>query len=300
MKSLLIVNPASGKGRTAKIQQYLIKTFTEIHNDSEVFISEYPRHAESYIYENGKRFKLVFIAGGDGTTSEVINGMKPEHDFTIGVLGVGSGNDFPRTLGTLGKSPKEVLYMGKADKKDRIDLGKIIIRNADGSELERVFHSTCGVGFDAAVSKISNRKSILRGLPLYLSSVFVALLQYKPLEVSIETEHDRFRGRKLLITIGNTKSSGGGFQLTPRANIADGKLDLMIGEHVSRLKILYLLPRAIFGKHLKSKYVEYRQIQKCSIDFTDRVIIHADGEILTENARQIQVEILPGAISVIK
>lgn len=95
-----------------------------------------------------------------------------------------------------------------------------------------------------------------------------------------------------MISIGNGKTAGGGFRLTPLANPVDGLIDVCIVKKISKLKVLRILPFAIFGKHINDKSVVYFQTKELFVTSNEPVYIHADGEIKTNQMKSIRILLL--------
>ncbi|MBI2416854.1 MAG: hypothetical protein HYV28_02955, partial [Ignavibacteriales bacterium] len=200
---ILIINPVSGKGRGEKLQSTIIKHAKDFYPHINVLITSEKNQAKEYIQSSAKQCSKLFVAGGDGTLNEVVRGFQTGHDFVLYSIPIGSGNDFSRSAGTLNKSIQEIFQASVNPKYVLCDIGRVRLQNSDNSVLETAFLSSCGSGFDATVSKFSNRKTFLTGLPLYISSVMKALVHLSFIDVEIILDHtDYFSGEKLLVTIG--------------------------------------------------------------------------------------------------
>jgi len=92
-----------------------------------------------------------------------------------------------------------------------------------------------------------------------------------------------------MISIGNGKTAGGGFKLTPLANPTDGELDVCIVKKISKFKVLQILPLAIFGKHITNPAVVYTKTNEINISSDSPIFVHADGEIRSSNMKSIKI-----------
>jgi diacylglycerol kinase family enzyme len=101
--------------------------------------------------------------------------------------------------------------------------------------------------------------------------------------------------------VGNTPVTGGLFYMTPHANPADGKLTFVYAYMNGRLSILRLLPRAM--KPGQGSYVEHPSVHEINSPWlrirTTPTPLHADGEIQSEIAQEIEYRILEGVLPVI-
>src|SRR5690554_3522646 len=99
MKHIFIVNPIAGKGKTLNIIPVINKYFEQKPKDTcEIVLTEGPGHAIKIARAvTSQGTGRVYSVGGDGTLNEVLNGMI-HSDFSLGVIPMGSGNDFIKTL----------------------------------------------------------------------------------------------------------------------------------------------------------------------------------------------------------
>jgi diacylglycerol kinase (ATP) len=218
---------------------------------------------------------------------------KPE----ILLLPIGSGNDFARAIGSLGK-PLEEIFSAFASGQTKIiksDVGLIRFRkNGENEFSERKFISSCGIGLDAFIAQLSNRSSILKGLPLYLSSALKAIFTFKPMRLSIIIDgKEAENGMIHLAAIGNTPSSGGGFHLTPEALIADGLHNLTVAKAMPVFSLLKLLPQAIHGTHIHDPRVKTHKFTECHITLERPEFVHCDGEVLGDSIIEVIYKVIP-------
>jgi diacylglycerol kinase (ATP) len=113
---------------------------------------------------------------------------------------------------------------------------------------------------------------------------------------SVVPLHD---GRFFLVEIGNGFSVGGGFLLTPDARVDDGLLDVCLIDRTSTRRIVRLLPTAFTGDHVHAPEVTMREARRVTIRSASPLPVQADGEVLTVNARALDVAVLPGALRVL-
>lgn len=293
---LLIINPVAGKGRGKKLEHKITRLAKSTYPEIDIYFTLEKNDACHFMRKNHATYQKVFVAGGDGTLNEICNSLPENPGFILYVLPIGSGNDFARANGLISRKHEDIFTHSKNGVFKTCDYGTITVITSSNQRIQSNFFSSCGSGFDAQVSKISNRKTFLTGLPLYISSVFKALTALSFVDVTV-TIHDRTEaGEKLLVAVGNTATSGGGFRLTPHADISDGKLDIMIAEKMRVHEIIRLLPKAIFGKHLLDKRVVYTQGETIKMEYKTPAIIHRDGELLTEEASSAEINIKKASV----
>ncbi|NJN82924.1 MAG: hypothetical protein HC802_12025 [Caldilineaceae bacterium] len=195
----------------------------------------------------------MVAAGGDGTISEVMNGLARatpagETVGKLGILPLGTGNDFADIIGCQRNLFEAAQLIGRGRTR-RVDLGYAKIVGPD-IQRDRYFDNNMGVGFEAHVTLESYSVKWLSGVSLYVVAALKSLRSYHApqVEMSWEDEGGRLQHhsqRVLLVTVGNSPRTGGGFYLTPDALLDDGLLDIGILDNVSRWRILGLLPKAL-------------------------------------------------------
>lgn len=268
---------------------------SESFGDHSLFITDSRGHALSHFQSLKEQYSPLIIAGGDGLLNEIINGLTYKPRMIL--LPIGSGNDFARALKLHGKSLAHILHRSTTGQADEIssDCGEIKYRSKDSLEFSsRQFVSSCGIGLDAMIADLSNRKSILKGLPLYLSCTLKAIRQFEPLEVAVSIDGENVaHGLKHLIAVGNTPSSGGGFHLTPGANISDGIHNLTLADAMKRMQLLSLLPKAINGKHVSDSRVSTYTFKECHIRINRPEHLQTDGEVLGKDIVEVFYRVKP-------
>ncbi len=301
-KTLIIVNPKAGKGNGEKSLPVIKKFIRENNSDATIVITERPHHATEIVNENQSNYNRIIGVGGDGTLNEIINGI--DLDSTekpvLGVIPIGSGNDFARMLG-LKKDIRQNLELifNHAPVKS-IDVGdiKFTEKNVNGSKSHK-FLNGLGIGFDAYVAYINQHSKQFSGLISYIFAVIKALINLKDMPVRIKLDNSIILGKKLLIAVGNGKTHGGGFFLNPDAEIDDNKLDLTVIDKLNKLQIMKKLPLALFNKLETAKEVTMYKFKEIEIEIEEPYYVHTDGEIISDKISSLEVKCLKNAINVI-
>lgn len=290
MKYLFIANPVAGKGKTKKVLPNIKYILNSKNIEHLIVETKAPGDTEKIISQFENDFDRIIIVGGDGTLHELLNSNKIDGK-TFGVIPTGSGNDFAMTLGLKKKIEIDIetILLGKTL---ALDIGYVEIEEFSGKRFTKIFGNSLGIGFDAEVANEARKIKIIRGIFLYLLSVFKVLLFYKPRKIEIKSTHLNIKGEIFMISVGNGKTAGGGFRLTPYGNPIDGKLDICVVHKISKFKVFRILPLAIFGKHVTNKSVSYIQENQFEIISYAPVYVHADGEILTDNLKRAKVVVL--------
>ena len=287
-KYAVIINPAAGRGKGKKLENTIITLLNDELGDIEVFQTEYPNHAQELAKQLKDKSSLIIAVGGDGTINEIVNGMVGGK-AALAVIPIGSGNDFTKML-NLPKEISAVVQTIKDDKRKKIDIGKVG---------DRYFPNGIGIGFDAWVVRESMKVSKLRGFLIYLYSVIKTVFLYKNQTITLTTNERSTVRDIFLIAIGNGKAMGGGFFLTPRAEVDDGQLDVCIIRALSKREVLLNLPKAIHGKHTELEQVEMLRTDKVNIHSEEGIAVHADGELLGMEFRDLEISLIPAALEVV-
>lgn len=275
---LFIINEKSGNGSGGRIWKMIRSKLHDrkIHYEHIVTSSREQAHAmlKQRLAASG-RWRAVGVVGGDGT----INGLLPllrGSGIPLAVIPAGSGNDTARGFGIPSK-PLEALSVMLEGQAAEVDL--IAIQ-------DRLAVTALAIGFDAKVADNVNRgwyKKLCNKLGIgrvsYLIGIIHTLLTYRPSPLTIEcdgiTEH---YSSAWLTAISNVPSYGGGLEICPEANPADGLLDICIVHNCSRLKLLFLFPTVLFGRHISLAYVKMLRGRSISVHSSQPRIALGDGE----------------------
>jgi len=290
MRYLFIANPVAGKGKTHKLLTKIENFLSEHHIDYKLILTTKPGDINNIVQNLDENFEKIVVIGGDGTLHELINAQNINLK-TLGVIPTGSGNDFALTLG-LKKSLTKDLKTILERKTLSLDIGYAELTEFSGKKFSFLFANSLGIGFDAEVAASVKKIKFIRGLILYLIGVFITLIRYKYRNITIKTDSVELTEPLFMISIGNGKTAGGGFKLTPLANPIDGLLDICLVKKISKFKVLRILPLAIFGKHITNSSVLYFKTKNLEIESDKPIYIHADGEIKSDQVKSIKITLL--------
>lgn len=312
-KTLVILNPVSGNGHAEKLWPQIDAALRAGGLDFDLARTTAPRVGVG-LAEQAKRngYETLIAVGGDGTTNEVANGMlraaKGAPTGTLGVIPVGSGNDFTKMLRGLpqpGSSEppdwRTSVQRLLAAETRWVDVGKVTgdnpARGFDGTG--HYYVNGLDTGFGAAVAMHAHEVPFLRGTAIYLAAVFKTLIKYSVPHVKIEIDKDAIEQTSTMIAVSNGRCIGGGFWITPTAQNDDGLLDVMIARGLGRIGILTLLPKVMKGTHIGDPRVAFKQGVHVIIESPDPLIIETDGEIPFIDTHHVEIELLPKRLRVI-
>ena len=274
----ILVNPKSGKGDSMRSGEWLAAQLSALNISFKLLSTPWP---VSLAY-----FTEIWIIGGDGTFNYFINHY-PKNELPLGLFKGGTGNDFAWSLYgdcTLAENFKKVL----TGSPQRVDAGMCN---------DTFFVNSSGIGFDGEVLKSIKQIRWLGGHLGYLAVVVKKIFSYKESHVVLNIDGEQKSGKFLLLIVNNSSRTGGGFLVTPKASLTDGKLDLMLCDPLPLFKRLKYLPVIEKGKHLSLPFINYSQVQKVEIVCDRNLFAQLDGELIT--AAKFSYKIVPGKLLVI-
>lgn len=254
MKLLAIVNGASAGGRTGKRWPQIEAALKAAGVEFDAVFTEGPGHAVDLVIEAlGAGRELIGACGGDGTLSEVVNGLIDEHGVTrvsraaLAILPSGTGGDFRKSLG-IDADPTAAAAVIAAGRRRRIDAG--LIEYADDQRPRRFINiASCGVGYE-----VDRRINSLRFKPGMITYGLVSLystLAYRPVAASVSVDGAEMQGTYMWIALANGRYFGGGMMAAPKAELDDGMLDVVLAS-TGRVQALTGARRIYSGKHIES------------------------------------------------
>jgi diacylglycerol kinase (ATP) len=300
-KTKLIVNPSADLGRAWRTVGD-VRSLVEEFGGADWAGTVYPTHATLLAQQAAEAgCNLVIAAGGDGTVHEVINGLMQvpkEARPRLGIIPLGSGNDFAHTLG-IPADPAEALKRIYVGTPMPIDLGVF----ETGSGMREYFDNTFGMGFDAIVTIRSRRLTYIRGFLMYLVAVLQTIfLNLDAPLMHVVTDQEHWDEEIIMLVVCNGPREGGGFLVAPGSLTSDGILNYASVTRVSKLMMLRLIPEVMKGTHGRFKQVKLGQLHTFTLRSERPLAIHADGEVIAgfgTDVRDVTVEVVPSALELI-
>jgi YegS/Rv2252/BmrU family lipid kinase len=301
-KVKIILNPMADMGNAWTVANDLRPIIAEYGN-ADWSGTVYPTHATELAKQAGEQgYDMVIAMGGDGTVHEVVNGLmqiSEKNRPVLGVVPVGSGNDFAHSIGVPMQSDHALAHALKGEP-STVDIGLM----TDENGRQEYFDNTIGIGFDAVVTIRSHKLPIVRGFLMYLTAVIqTIILNHEPAKMKLEADGETWEQTNLMVAVCNGPREGGGFMVAPDAKNSDGILNYMMIAKCSRPMMFRLIPEVMNGTHGRFDLVKMGTCQKFSLTSERPVYIHADGEIYTSfgsNLHKVDFEILPAALKVVK
>ena len=214
-------------------------------------------------------YKYILIAGGDGTVDSVVNAMaKSGISLPIGILPVGTANDFSKFLG-MSSDVEEACKQILSSEVKSVDLGSIN---------DKYFVNVASTGLFTDVSQKTdvNLKNTIGKLAYYLKGL-EELPNFRKLHVNILSKEVEFDGEMYLLLVFNGATAGN-FNLATRADACDGLLDIIMFKAVQIYELLPLFIKVLKGEHLDSNKVLYFKTDYLKVECHEDIVTDIDGE----------------------
>ena len=237
--------------------------------------------------------RVIIVAGGDGTLNEVVNGLGAfAGKMRIGIVPLGTGNDFARTLG-LPPSISENVDIVRSGKTTRIDLVRV------KSKRSRYFVNVSAGGFSGMVNeKITRRIKRAWGPLAYIRGAAAALPQLHAYKTEIVLDDDERLSTELYnVVVANGRFVAGGLPIAPSADPSDGKLDVVLIPKLGAAELALLAAQIVLGKHLSSNATIFRQARKVVVRSRPGMCFNVDGEFVGNVPAVFQI--MPRALNFI-
>ncbi len=292
----LFINPTAGRGRAGKRLDRIAAVFAAEGLEVDVHASRGVGDMEQQVLEfatqGGQR---LVVAGGDGSVHEAVNGiMRSGASTALGVIPTGTGNDFAKACDT----PLD-WSLATSMLAERLR-DNVLPRQIDVAIMnDRYFANGAGIGLDARVTRIARSYRWPIGNLVYLLAILAAMRDgIATPEFTISSDEFKRRSPVTLASVANGAWIGGMFHIAPPADNADGRLNLVVADPVSRRRVLTLLPQVMKGEHFAEPEVGHVTVTSVRIESREPVPCHLDGEMQPEQT-VFDFRVLPGALSVL-
>lgn len=291
IRTAILVNPTSGKGRSAKNAPIAIDRLRDHGIDVTVLegaSAEDSVHLAQDAVAGG--VQTLVACGGDGTVHCALQAVAGS-DTALGIIPVGTGDDIARALGIPRDDPGKAADIIAEGHTRQIDYG--IVRAADGTK--RAFLAIVSAGFDSEVNSRANRMKWPTGQSRYLVATFAELGVYKAADFTITLDGETTTMPGMMLAIGNGSSYGGGMLVCPNAQLDDGQFDLTFLTKTSKATFIKTFPKVFKGTHVDHPSVRTMRGSTVRVE-ADGQSAYADGEYV--GPLPVDVEIVPRGLTV--
>ena len=275
-KWFAIANPKSGSGKSESLLKRVEAELSKNQIDFELHKTSVSGDEIMLVKKaTSLGYRKILCIGGDGTIQKIVAGIQiqkniPKDNILFGLVPVGTGNDWAKSKGISLKISESVPFLNSGKIKTQ-DVGLANIK-ANEKEIKRYFITYSGVGFDSFMLKRIHRYKWL-GKFSYLFCALMNFLNYKNIEVEIETDDAKINSKVFLLGVGLCKFTGGGMQLIKTPAGSSGELNMTIAQDLSKTEII-----KIFFSLFNGGVFKKRKILTLS---SKRILIVAKNTILT-------------------
>ncbi len=298
LKIRFVINPAAGAGdRAENITEIVSDVLSDKRGIFEVRVSRFRGDGHELAKEAARKgYDMVFAYGGDGTVNEVASALVGT-DTVLGIIPAGSGNGLARAL-SIPFNVEEAIALAFDGRVREIDAGSVA---------GRFFFSTSGLGFDAHLSALydkrtshGGRRGVLPYIPLGIKEFFS--YRAEPLmvksDVDSEGEGGYVRIYPFVLTVANTSQYGGGAIIAPGAKCDDGLFDLCVLEEMGIIRAAFGFIKLFTGKIDRSTAFTRVLMPRVEILREKSGVMHVDGEPFLCNDTKLIFTNLPKALKV--
>lgn len=309
MKHIFILNPNSGKFKKRnQFESQVMEIANELGIECEIYHTKAARDGERYAREccekaalEGKRLR-IYGCGGDGTLNELVNGIYGFDNVEVGIIPMGTGNDYIRNYGTKADFMDiRGQFLGKSRTSDLLKYEAEYM----GAVTEGYCANMFNIGFDCNVADLTAKvKKIpfVQGSLAYLIGVAVKFIKKEGANLKIEYENGKvLDGKIFLIAIANGCFCGGGVKGVPESILDDGLMDVSVVNNISRLAFASLFPSYAKGTHMQKKIVIEKNLilysKEKALTITangESLKLCVDGEI--SNQKKVKLSVVEDAI----
>lgn len=273
MKFYLIVNRKKLTRKNLKIIEKVETVFKEHGADYEILRTQYRGHdkelaGEISLYDEEK---AIIALGGDGTLHDILNGIKSFENTALGIIPLGTGNDFAKVC----RLPKNAVKCAKIILNSKPNPIDYIQLDSGVRSLNAI-----GMGIDVDVLKrVYSGKNTKKSK--YLKGLIVSLAKFQSYNFTVRYDGKEEKHYGLIAALGNGRQIGGGIKLFPKAKIDDGYLELVIVDYISKPATVFEFVKLMLGKIHKIKKATVVKTKRAEFEYCGDgdYFIQADGEL---------------------
>lgn len=287
---LFIYNPKSGNHQ---ITQNLNKVNT-ILMEKNILLTHLPLDSQKDVFTlvSGhflKRFDALIVSGGDGSVNLGVNILhRNKVDIPLGIIPTGTCNDFANNIGISTNIEKaaEIIAQGK---KVRVDVGTI-------NDEECFINSFAGGQLINAAFTTDNNLKKNFGVGAYYLNVFQQVVELKFHDLRVIANQRTYNGRYLLFSISSGKQLGSMVNLVPKADMNDGKFELLLIKECNKLELFQSLMDALGNGVYNNRNINIIKSSNFTIESNEEISTTVDGE--RGVALPVKIDVLKGYIEV--
>ena len=299
-RSFVIVNPSSAAGATGRrwdlIAKLLRRSLGSFEHAATRSANEATALSRAALRDG---YEMIVAVGGDGTLNEVASGffegctaIAPE--AVLGVIAVGTGSDFGRTLGQTDLQAACASLGGRDTR--AIDVGVARFTRHDGTPATRIFINVASFGVGGLVARlVSPRLKALNGRAAFTLATLRALATYRDQTVSLQFDDAPSQSGAITnCAFGNGRFFGAGMQVAPAAKFDDGELDATIWSGFTLLDFIRKRRTLYDGSHVHEPGAQTLRLRRATATSGSIVLLEIDGESV--GRLPLHIDVMPLAI----
>jgi YegS/Rv2252/BmrU family lipid kinase len=301
---LIIVNPASGGGRTGRGWPQIAERLREEGLVFDSALTERPGEATELARDAVREGRPVVVAaGGDGTIHEVAGGFftggEPNAgQSAMGIVPLGTGGDFRRTLGV----PKDAAAAARillAGRRRTVDVGRCRYRAGEGDRTEVFINiASCGLGGEV-VRRVNGGMRLPTGELTFTLAIAISLLRWRNRRLRLTVDGAEHEVVAQQVAVANCRYYGAGLQIAPEAMPDDGLFDVVTVGDVSLVENLGLLRPLRQGSHLGMAKIGCQRGRRVEVTPVEGGPVRLDLDGEQPGILPALFELLPGALPLV-
>lgn len=294
MKELLFV--VHGRLKNSRKWKRISKDIDDQSDwSSNIVFTEYPRHAIDLVklYLSSKSIDAVIACGGDGTLNECVNGiMLTKSNVVLGILSLGTGNDFVKTLKIKGNL-KELVQSIDAWHTFKSDI--MCLETSNGVRFG-INVADIGIGGEV-VQRMAYDSRWLGSFLTYQKNIIKSFLSFKSKEMMLKLDDEsEFSSDLFMLAMSNASWFGSGLCIDPEAQLNDGLLNVVMVRQISLIDYFGQLKYLRRGRRMGHDAVTYCQCHEIKL-ISPGWPIDCDGEFIGHTP--LSINIIEGAINIL-
>lgn len=298
MAYAFILNPSANRTRAERAEEWLREQVESYWPGSKILITSSKSDIKRAVQEAASDFNIIIACGGDGTVNETFSrivDLLPENPgLTAGVLPMGSGNDFAKSVG-LSSNPRLAIEQLRTNKIEPIDYVEYKTNQGSG-----YMFNTMNLGLGGQINWEAAKVKKLKGPAIYVYAALKSLMKVVSCNIKFKMDDDLSNESMVMLTVANGAVEGGNFKVAPIANNTDGLLDVVTVRPLNALLLLPLLPLFLIAKQHWYSIVSFRKCRKLNLTSDKAVPLHVDGEQCGMEVKELDLVLIPGGLRVLK
>jgi diacylglycerol kinase (ATP) len=299
MSYVFILNPSANRTRAKRAEDWLRDCIAIYWPGSQIVLTTSKNDIGRVVSEAASSNSVIIACGGDGTVNEtfsrVVDILPDYPSLAVGVLPMGSGNDFAKSIGLSTNRYKAIEQLRTAQI-ESIDYVEYETNQGSG-----YMFNTLNMGLGGQINVEAAKVQRLKGPLIYVYSALKSLLKVAKCSIRLNLDGNVTSEAMVMLTVANGGVEGGNFRVAPAASNTDGMLDLVTIKPLPVIFLLPLLPLFLVAKqHWYRNTVVFRRFETLFVESDLPVALHVDGEQCGLEVKSLMVTLKKHGLRVLK